>query len=179
MISPARQPSSRGSTAGIGYAIAKGMAQAGTTVVVNGRTAAAVERTIAKLNSEIAHANIRGVAADVGTADGCATLVVAEPLADILVNNVGIYGPQDFLEIPDSEWTHLFEVNVMSGVRLSRAYLPGMLQRNWGRTGENHEYDETLIISQVVPSALSDENPITSFMCVSRTLEFEMLEMYF
>jgi NAD(P)-dependent dehydrogenase (short-subunit alcohol dehydrogenase family) len=122
-----------GSTAGIGYAIAKGLAQAGATVVVNGRTAAAVERAVAELNSDVAHANIRGMAADVGSADGCTALVTAEPQTDILVNNVGIYGPQDFFEIPDAEWTRFFEINVMSGVRLSRAYLPGMVQNHWGR----------------------------------------------
>ncbi len=76
---------------------------------------------------------VRGVAADVGTAEACAALVEAEPFTDILINNVGIYGPQDFFETPDEEWTRFFEVNVMSGVRLARAYLPGMLQRNWGR----------------------------------------------
>ena len=122
-----------GSTAGIGYAIAKGLAQAGADVVVNGRTTSAVERAIFMLNSEVARANIRGVAADVGAADGCAKLVDALPNADILINNVGIYGLQDFFEIPDAEWTRFFEVNVMSGVRLSRAYLPGMMQRRWGR----------------------------------------------
>jgi NAD(P)-dependent dehydrogenase (short-subunit alcohol dehydrogenase family) len=122
-----------GSTAGIGYAIAKGLAQAGAEVVVNGRTAAAVERAVAKLKSEVAQARIRGVAADVGSAEGCAALVNAEPSADILINNVGIYGPQDFFQTPDTEWTRFFEVNVMSGVRLSRAYLPNMVQRRWGR----------------------------------------------
>ena len=122
-----------GSTGGIGYAIAKGLAQAGADVVVNGRTADAVESALARLSSEVAQASFRGVAADVGTADGCAAVVAAQPSVDILVNNVGIYGPQDFFEIPDAEWTRFFEVNVMSGVRLSRAYLPGMVQRNWGR----------------------------------------------
>jgi NAD(P)-dependent dehydrogenase (short-subunit alcohol dehydrogenase family) len=122
-----------GSTAGIGYAIAKGLARAGAKVIVNGRTAEGVESAMSRLSSEVAQANIRGVAADVGSADGCAALVAAQPSADILVNNVGIYGPQDFFEVPDAEWTRFFEVNVMSGVRLSRAYLPGMVQRNWGR----------------------------------------------
>lgn len=122
-----------GSTAGIGYAIAKGLAQAGATVVVNGRSAASVERAVARLAGEVARANLRGVTADVGTAEGCAALVAAVPSADILVNNVGIYGPQDFFETPDSQWQHFFEVNVMSGVRLSRAYLPAMMQRQWGR----------------------------------------------
>lgn len=122
-----------GSTAGIGYAIAKGLARAGAAVVLNGRTAAAVKGAVAKLSAEVEYAKIRGVAADVGSADGCAALLATEPSADILVNNVGIYGPRDFFEIPDTEWTRFFEVNVMSGVRLSRAYLPGMVQRQWGR----------------------------------------------
>lgn len=122
-----------GSSAGIGYAIAKGLAQAGATVVVNGRTSAAVERAVFKLESEVVQARVRGVVADVGSAQGCAELVAAEPSADILINNVGIYGPQDFFEIPDTEWTRFFEVNVMSGVRLSRAYLPGMVRLGWGR----------------------------------------------
>jgi NAD(P)-dependent dehydrogenase (short-subunit alcohol dehydrogenase family) len=78
-------------------------------------------------------ATVRGIAADMGTADGCNMLVEHEPTCDILVNNVGIYRAQDFFEIPDSEWTRFFELNVMSGVRLSRAYLPAMLARNWGR----------------------------------------------
>lgn len=122
-----------GSTAGIGYAIAKGLAQAGAEVVVNGRTAESVEHAVAALRDEVPTASLRGVAADLGSAKGCAALVEAQPFADILVNNVGIYGPQDFFEIPDAEWTRFFEVNVMSGVRLSRAYLPGMEQRRWGR----------------------------------------------
>ena len=122
-----------GSTAGIGFAIAKGLAEAGATVVLNGRTQAAVDKALARLAQAVPAAVLRGVAADVGTAEGCAVLVAAEPSADILVNNAGIFGPQDFFAIPDSDWTHFFEVNVMSGVRLSRAYLPGMVQRNWGR----------------------------------------------
>lgn len=122
-----------GSTAGIGFAIAKGLAESGATVVVNGRTEAAVDKAIAALTNAVPGAAVRGVAADLGTAEGCATLLRAEPSADILVNNIGIYGPQDFFEILDGEWTRFFEVNVMSGVRLSRAYLPGMVQKNWGR----------------------------------------------
>lgn len=122
-----------GSTGGIGYAIAKGLAQAGAAVVVNGRSAASIDRAVARLTAEVANAAVRGVAADVGSAEGCAALVAAEPVADILVNNVGVYGPQDFFETPDTEWMRFFEVNVMSGVRLSRAYLPGMLERDWGR----------------------------------------------
>src|SRR5699024_3118376 len=104
-----------GSTIGIGYAIAKGLAQAGAAVVLNGRSAAGVDRAVARLTAEVANADIRGVAADVGSAEGCAALVATAPAADILVNNVGIYGPQDFFETPDTEWTRFFEVNVMSG----------------------------------------------------------------
>jgi NAD(P)-dependent dehydrogenase (short-subunit alcohol dehydrogenase family) len=122
-----------GSTSGIGFAIAKGLAESGAAVVVNGRTAAGVERAKAELIAAVAGATVRGIAADVGTAEGCEKLVSAEPVADILVNNAGIFGPQDFFEIPDTDWARFFEVNVMSGVRLSRSYLPGMQQRDWGR----------------------------------------------
>ena len=122
-----------GSTGGIGFAIAKSLAESGAAVIVNGRQQAAVDKAIATLETFAPGAAIRGVAADLGTAEGCATLVKAEPAADILVNNVGIYERRDFFEIEDSEWTRIFEVNVMSGVRLSRAYLQGMLRRNWGR----------------------------------------------
>jgi NAD(P)-dependent dehydrogenase (short-subunit alcohol dehydrogenase family) len=122
-----------GSTAGIGFAIAKGLAAAGAEVVVNGRKQAAVDAALAALKQAVPGSVVRGFAADLGTAEGCAALVRAEPAADILVNNVGIFGPHDFFEIPDSEWTRFFEVNVMSGVRLSRAYLPGMVERDWGR----------------------------------------------
>jgi NAD(P)-dependent dehydrogenase (short-subunit alcohol dehydrogenase family) len=122
-----------GSTGGIGFAIAKGLAECGAAVVLSGRTRTAVQESVAALMRTAPDATVRGVAADLGTPEGCAALLKAEPSADILVNNVGIYGPQDFFEIPDEEWTRFFEVNVMSGVRLSRAYLPGMLKRNWGR----------------------------------------------
>jgi NAD(P)-dependent dehydrogenase (short-subunit alcohol dehydrogenase family) len=122
-----------GSTAGIGLAIAKGLAASGASVVVNGRTGASVDKAIARVNAAAPSAKVSGFAADLGTADGCEALVAAHPACDILINNVGIYGPQNFFEIPDTEWTRFFEVNVMSGVRLSRAYVPGMIDRRWGR----------------------------------------------
>jgi NAD(P)-dependent dehydrogenase (short-subunit alcohol dehydrogenase family) len=122
-----------GSTDGIGFAIAHGIAACGATVVINGRKPAGVDRAMAALRAAVPGAEPRGVATDLATADGCAALVEAERSCDILVNNVGIYGPQDFFDIPDSEWTRYFELNVMSGVRLARAYMPAMLQRNWGR----------------------------------------------
>jgi NAD(P)-dependent dehydrogenase (short-subunit alcohol dehydrogenase family) len=122
-----------GSTAGIGFAIAKGLAEAGAAVVLNGRTQDAVSAAVARISDAVPGAVLRGVAADLGTAEGCAALVAAEPLADILVNNVGVFGPQDFFEIPDEVWARFLDVNVMSGVRLSRAYLPRMIERGWGR----------------------------------------------
>ena len=122
-----------GSTAGIGLAIAQGLAESGATVIVNGRTEQAVDRAISEIRARHAGAQLRGVAADLGTPAGCAALAAAEPAADILVNNLGIYGVKDFFELPDDEWTRYFEVNVMSGVRLSRHYVPGMIAKGWGR----------------------------------------------
>jgi NAD(P)-dependent dehydrogenase (short-subunit alcohol dehydrogenase family) len=119
-----------GSTAGIGLAIARGLAEAGAEVVINGRTQAAVDRAIATLGPA---AKARGVAADLATAAGCASLVAAVPDCDILINNMGIFEQKDFFDIPDEDWERFFATNVMSGVRLSRAYLHGMAARGWGR----------------------------------------------
>ena len=120
-----------GSTSGIGYAIAKGLAASGADVVINGRSQDSVNASVRKL--EGVGGSIRGIAADVSTAAGCEALVTALPQVDILVNNAGIFQAKDFFDIPDQDWTRFFEVNVMSGVRLSRAYLEGMIKRNWGR----------------------------------------------
>jgi NAD(P)-dependent dehydrogenase (short-subunit alcohol dehydrogenase family) len=122
-----------GSTAGIGHAIARGLAAAGANVVINGRSQRTVDAAVAAIAKAVPGARVRGIAADVSTASGCTTLVTALPDADILINNAGIFEPKGFFDIPDADWTRFFEVNVMSGVRLSRAYLPGMLKRNWGR----------------------------------------------
>jgi NAD(P)-dependent dehydrogenase (short-subunit alcohol dehydrogenase family) len=122
-----------GSTAGIGHAVARGLAEAGATVTVNGRTQAKVDTATAAMTKAVPGAKVRGIAADVSTAEGCKTLVAALPEVDILINNAGIFEPKGFFDIPDDDWSRLFEVNVMSGVRLSRAYMPGMLKRNWGR----------------------------------------------
>ncbi len=122
-----------GSTAGIGLAIAKGLAASGAKVVVNGRKQATVDKGVAAVHDSVKVAAVSGVAADVSTAEGCDALVKAVPAVDILINNAGIFEPKPFFEIPDADWTRFFETNVMSGVRLSRAYLPGMLERNWGR----------------------------------------------
>jgi NAD(P)-dependent dehydrogenase (short-subunit alcohol dehydrogenase family) len=122
-----------GSTSGIGHAIAKGLAAAGASVVVNGRTEAKVETAVAALAKALPGSKLRGIAADVSTAAGCEALVAALPDVDILINNAGIFEPKGFFDIPDEDWTRFLEVNLMSGVRLSRAYLKGMLTRNWGR----------------------------------------------
>lgn len=122
-----------GSTSGIGHAIALGLAGTGATVIVNGRKQEAVDKAIAKIVAAVPGARVEGVAADLGTAEGVAAFVAAAPAADILVNNVGIFGPKDFFDVPDEEWERFFQVNVMSGVRLSRAYAQGMADKGWGR----------------------------------------------
>jgi NAD(P)-dependent dehydrogenase (short-subunit alcohol dehydrogenase family) len=122
-----------GSTAGIGHAIAKGLAEAGAAVAVNGRIQAKVDAAADAIAKALPGAKIRGIAADVATAAGCKTLVAALPDVDILINNAGIFEPKGFFDIPDEDWSRFFEVNVMSGIRLSRAYMPAMLKRNWGR----------------------------------------------
>jgi NAD(P)-dependent dehydrogenase (short-subunit alcohol dehydrogenase family) len=122
-----------GSTLGIGFATAKLLAAEGAAVIINGRTAARVNAAVIALREAVAGADVRGVAADLGTASGCATVVAAAPDVDILVNNVGIFEPKPFEQIPDEDWMKVFEVNVMSGVRLARHYVRGMRARNWGR----------------------------------------------
>jgi NAD(P)-dependent dehydrogenase (short-subunit alcohol dehydrogenase family) len=122
-----------GSTAGIGFAIAATLAAEGAKVTVSGRTEARVNSAIAKIRQQVGTANVRGVAADLGTAAGVDSFLKQVPEADILINNLGIFEPKPFAEISDADWLRFFEVNVLSGVRLSRAYLPGMLQQNWGR----------------------------------------------
>ena len=122
-----------GSTAGIGNAIARGLAATGASVVVNGRSQAKVDAAAAGVAKAVPGCQIRGIAADVSTAAGCKALLAALPEVDILINNAGIFEPKGFFDIPDEDWSRFFEVNVMSGVRLSRAYMPGMLKRNWGR----------------------------------------------
>ncbi len=122
-----------GSTKGIGYASAKALAAEGAAVVINGRGAAGVEAAVARLRRELPGADVRGVAADLGTAAGVDALIAALPQADIVVNNLGIFEPKPFEQISDADWLHFFEVNVMSGVRLARHYVAGMRSRNWGR----------------------------------------------
>ncbi len=122
-----------GSTGGIGLAIAAGLARAGARVVIAGRTQDRVDAALKKVTDATGRSDVRGVVADVGTAEGCAALVAAEPDADILVNNLGIYGGREFFDIDDAAWEEIFQINVMSGVRLARHYARGMRDRGWGR----------------------------------------------
>jgi NAD(P)-dependent dehydrogenase (short-subunit alcohol dehydrogenase family) len=122
-----------GSTAGIGLAIAVALAAEGARVIINGRTEERVNAALGKIRERVPNADLRGVAADLGSASGVETFLKKAPDADVLINNVGIFDPKPFLEISDAEWLRFFEVNVLSGVRLSRKYLPGMLKKNWGR----------------------------------------------
>lgn len=122
-----------GSTAGIGFAIASLFAGEGAAVVVNGRTQKRVDEAINRIRQTNKNAKATGIAADLGTSQGAELLTRSFPHVDILVNNLGIFEPKPFTEINDEDWQRFFEVNVLSGVRLSRFYLPGMLKRSWGR----------------------------------------------
>ncbi|APR83356.1 3-oxoacyl-[acyl-carrier protein] reductase [Minicystis rosea] len=122
-----------GSTAGIGLAIAEALAAEGASVIVNGRTQARVDTAIEGIRKNHPRAQVTGVAADLGTEQGAKAAIAAVPEVDVLINNMGIFEPKAFFEIPDADWMRFFEVNVLSGVRLARAYMPGMLKRNWGR----------------------------------------------
>jgi NAD(P)-dependent dehydrogenase (short-subunit alcohol dehydrogenase family) len=127
-----------GSTAGIGLAIASGLAQEGATVYLNGRTEARVKQAMAEVEAAKARVKqtqgtVEGITADLGSVEGCVELFSQLPNVDVLVNNLGIFEARLFAQISDDDWRRFFEVNVLSGVRLSRQYLPGMLKNNWGR----------------------------------------------
>lgn len=122
-----------GSTAGIGYALAKGLAAEGAHVVLTGRTEAGVDAALRRLCEAVPAAKATGVAADCATAEGAAAVFERVPQLDVLVNNLGIYGRKPAFEIDDAEWRRFFEVNVMSGIRFTRHYAPGMASRGWGR----------------------------------------------
>ncbi|MFI6104838.1 SDR family NAD(P)-dependent oxidoreductase [Streptomyces sp. NPDC051310] len=122
-----------GSTQGIGAAIATGLARSGATVAVNGRSPDGVQEAVKRLRAEVADAEVVPVPADLATDEGAELAVELLPEVDILVNNLGIFEARPALEITDAEWRRYFEVNVLSAVRLTRAYLPGMTRRGWGR----------------------------------------------
>jgi NAD(P)-dependent dehydrogenase (short-subunit alcohol dehydrogenase family) len=122
-----------GSTAGIGFAIARGLAAEGARVTVTGRTQANVDAALERMRESVPGAQVDGIAADCASAEGAQAMFARLPEVEILVNNLGIYERKSFFEIPDEDWLRLFEVNVMSGVRFSRHYLPPMVKRGWGR----------------------------------------------
>ncbi|MET0638105.1 MAG: SDR family oxidoreductase [Chitinophagaceae bacterium] len=122
-----------GSTAGIGFAIAQSLLQEGVKVIINGRTQSNIDTAIVNLKSIVPGANVSGIVADFSKVDEVNALISSLPVVDILVNNAGIFEPKAFVDIPDEDWFRFFDVNVMSGVRLSRALLPQMIGRNWGR----------------------------------------------
>ena len=121
-----------GSTAGIGYAIAESLAGEGARVIVNGRTQRSVDEAAAAIRAKT-KGQVLTFAGDLSTAEAAQTLISLFPAIEILVNNLGIFEPKPFEEIPDADWIRFFEVNVLSGVRLARLCLPAMRQANWGR----------------------------------------------
>jgi NAD(P)-dependent dehydrogenase (short-subunit alcohol dehydrogenase family) len=122
-----------GSTAGIGFAIAKHLASEGVIVTINGRTQQRIDDAIANIRKDIPFANVSGIVADFQKEEDITNLTKQLPEVDILINNVAVFNPQEFVDIPDEEWQRFFDINIMSGVRLSRFYLPKMLSKNWGR----------------------------------------------
>jgi NAD(P)-dependent dehydrogenase (short-subunit alcohol dehydrogenase family) len=122
-----------GSTAGIGFATARALANEGAHVTVNGRTKERVNETVRRLKDELPNATVEGVAADLSNSQGCQTLISHLPNVDVLVNNLGIFEPKIFEEISDEDWLRFFETNVLSGIRLARQYVRGMRLHNWGR----------------------------------------------
>lgn len=122
-----------GSTAGIGLAIAHAFAQENATVVINGRTETRVKTAVEAVQKANPAAAVSGIVADLSTQEGTENLFQELQTVDVVVNNLGIYEPKPFGQISDQDWLHIFEANVLSGIRLSRHYLPQMLERNWGR----------------------------------------------
>jgi NAD(P)-dependent dehydrogenase (short-subunit alcohol dehydrogenase family) len=122
-----------GSTAGIGFAAARAIVEEGAHVIVNGRTGSRVQAAVDALRAIVTTGSVEGIAADLSTAAGCQAVIDAHPDVDILVNNLGVFEPKPFEEIPDADWLRFFETNVLSGIRLARHYVRGMRTRNWGR----------------------------------------------
>jgi NAD(P)-dependent dehydrogenase (short-subunit alcohol dehydrogenase family) len=122
-----------GSTSGIGFAIAKGLAAEGAVVTITGRAQSNVESAVERIRATLPEAQVDGVAADCATAAGAQTVFASVAGVEILVNNLGIYERKAFFDIPDADWQRLFDVNVMSGIRFSRHYAPSMAERGWGR----------------------------------------------
>lgn len=122
-----------GSTAGIGLAIAKLLLKESASVIINGRSESRIQEAIQALQKEIPGCNVKGIVADFTDAKQVDALIKQAGNIDILINNIGIFEPKQFFDIPDTDWFKFFEVNVMSGVRLSKGFMPYMLEQNWGR----------------------------------------------
>ena len=148
-----------GSTQGIGLAIAEGLANSGARVAVNGRTPERVEEAVAKLGGDVI-----GVAADVATEEGTAELLRQLPDVDVLVNNLGIFGAVPAREVTDEQWRTYFEVNVLAAVRLIRSYLPGMIERGWGRAIQIASDSALVIPEEMIHYGVSK----TALLAVSR-----------
>jgi len=122
-----------GSTAGIGYAIARQLASEGAKVIINGRTADRIDAAVERIKAETGNPDVSGLAADFSQPEQIAGLISRLPEVDILINNFSIFEPKAFIDITDEDWQKFYDLNIMSGVRLARAYITGMLKRNWGR----------------------------------------------
>jgi NAD(P)-dependent dehydrogenase (short-subunit alcohol dehydrogenase family) len=153
-----------GSTQGIGAAIATGLARAGARVAINGRTPDSVDAAIRRLRGDVPDADLVAAPGDVATDNGAQQVADLLPEVDILINNLGIFGAQPALEISDDEWRRYFEVNVLAAVRLIRRYLPGMIERSWGRI-QNIASDSAIVIpAEMIHYGMSK----TSLLAVSR-----------
>lgn len=153
-----------GSTQGIGLAIAQALARSGARVAINGRTASRVDETVSKLGDLDAALDVVGVAADVATAEGTRDLLDQLPSVDILVNNLGIFGAESAREITDDQWRKYFDVNVLAAVRLIRSYLPGMIEKGWGRAVQIASDSAIVIPEEMIHYGVSK----TALLAVSR-----------
>ncbi|MCZ0208590.1 SDR family NAD(P)-dependent oxidoreductase [Streptomyces achromogenes] len=153
-----------GSTQGIGAAVALALARAGARVGVNGRDERRVAESVAALAREVPGAEPVPVAADVATDEGAARVAELLPRVDILVNNLGVFGAADPLEITDAEWRRYFEVNVLAAVRLTRLYLPGMTERGWGRVQYVASDSAVVVPAEMIHYGMSK----TALLAVSR-----------
>lgn len=144
-----------GSTEGIGFATAKSLAREGADIFLNGRTKMKLKAAVVKLQHEYPGVSISGFAADFSKADEVASLLDKLPEIDILINNVGIYDSRSYFETSDDEWYLQFEVNVMSGVRLSKSILPKMLAKNWGRILFISSECATLVPKDMIPYSMT------------------------
>ncbi|MCI2416064.1 SDR family oxidoreductase [Saccharopolyspora sp. K220] len=153
-----------GSTQGIGAAIAASLARSGARVAINGRKAETVEAAMRGILDEVPEAQLIPAAADVATEQGAAQVVEAVPDVDVLINNLGIFGAQSPLDITDDEWRRYFEVNVLAAIRLTRAYLPGMVERGWGRIQYIASDSAVVIPAEMIHYGMSK----TALLAVSR-----------